>query len=246
MRQIDKTIGLVVRGVDFSETSRIVTLYTRDLGKLGALAKGGRRLKSAFEVSLDVLSVCRICVLRKPTAELDLLTEARLEERFTGLGRDLPALYSGYFVAELLDSLTQPHDSHPALFDVAVASLRKLSEGEDRWFATASFAAQLLAELGYGLNLDECAACGARAGSSQPAIGIGAGGLLCEACRLRHFGWLPVSASAVELLGTLARGEEPRAKPERRDQDAVWRTLLGQIHALLGRSCRMEGMLKLH
>jgi DNA repair protein RecO len=158
-------------------------------------------------------------------------------------------LYSGYFVAELLDSLTQPHDSHPALFDVAVTSLRKLSEGQDRWTATAGFAAQMLAELGYGLNLAECAACGAafrEGASSQPAIGIAAGGLLCEACRLRHFGWLPVSAGAIELLGVLARGEEPRAGAGRRDKDAVWRTLLGQIHALLGRPCRMEGMLKLH
>ena len=99
MRQYDHAVGIVIRSVDFSETSKVVTLFTREFGKLGALAKGGRRAKGSFEGSLDVLSVFRIGVIRKPSADLDLLTEARLEERFAGLGRDLQALYAGFFAA---------------------------------------------------------------------------------------------------------------------------------------------------
>src|ERR1700704_6110913 len=119
----DKPQGLVIRATDFSETSRIVTLWTRELGKVRALAKGGRRLKSNFESALDLLTVCDIVLLRKTSGGLDLLTEARVVERFGRLRHDLPALYAGYYVAELLNDWTEDHDPHAALYDEALATL---------------------------------------------------------------------------------------------------------------------------
>ena len=78
----EKTLAIVIRVVEFSETSCVVTLFTRDFGKIGALAKGARRLKSPFESALDLLAVCRIVFLHKSSDALDLLTEAKLERRF--------------------------------------------------------------------------------------------------------------------------------------------------------------------
>src|ERR687888_888686 len=95
----EKAQALVLRTTDWSETSRIATLWTRELGKVHALAKGGRRLKSSFESALDLLTVCSIVLLRKSSGGLDLLTEARVVERFGHLRADLPALYAGYYVA---------------------------------------------------------------------------------------------------------------------------------------------------
>src|ERR1700733_6910653 len=124
----EQALALVVRGTDWSETSRIVTLWTRELGKVRALAKGGRRLKSNFEVALDLLTVCDMVLLRKSTGSLDLLTEARVHERFGQLHQDLAGLYAGYYVAEMLGDWTQDHDPHPHLFDEAIATLRQLGQ----------------------------------------------------------------------------------------------------------------------
>jgi hypothetical protein len=110
----EKALALVVRGTDWSETSRITTLFTREFGKVRALAKGGRRLKSNFDCAFDLLSVCRIVFLRKAHGGLDLLTEARMEEQFPVLRNNLGALYAGYYVAELLADGTQDYDPHPA------------------------------------------------------------------------------------------------------------------------------------
>src|ERR1051326_2582224 len=107
---MERVEGLVIRGTDFSETSRIVTIWTKELGKARALAKGGRRLKSNFEVALDLLTVCDMVLLRKSSGSLDLLTEARGREQFPQLRQDLPALYAAYYVAELLGDWTQDHD----------------------------------------------------------------------------------------------------------------------------------------
>src|SRR6266700_6940006 len=98
----EKALALVLRTTDWSETSRIATLWTRDFGKVRVLAKGGRRLKANFETALDLLTVCSIVFLRKSSGGLDLLTEAQVVRRFPRLRNNLPALYAGYYIAESL------------------------------------------------------------------------------------------------------------------------------------------------
>ena len=72
----NRSLALVVRTVEVFETSLVVTLFTRELGKVAALAKGGRRLKSPFQGGLDLLGVSDIVLLPKASESLDLLTEA--------------------------------------------------------------------------------------------------------------------------------------------------------------------------
>ena len=98
MSNSQKALAIVLRVIDFSESSCIVTLLTRDFGKIGALAKGARRPKSPFEAALDLLAVCRIVFIHKSSDALDLLTEAKLERRFRTAARDLSRLYAAYYV----------------------------------------------------------------------------------------------------------------------------------------------------
>src|SRR5207237_7986996 len=99
---LDRAAALVIHGTDFSETSRVVTLWTKEFGKVRALAKGGRRLKSNFDVALDLLTVCGIVFIRKTSGSLDLLTEAQVQERFPQLRCDPAALYAAYCLAASL------------------------------------------------------------------------------------------------------------------------------------------------
>src|ERR1700745_2985716 len=122
----EKATALVVRTTDWSETSRIATLWTREFGKVRVLAKGGRRLKSNFESALDLLTLCSIVLLRKSSGSLDLLTEAVVIQRFPRLRTDLGALYAGYSVAARLADWTEAYAPPPALFDEAVDALREL------------------------------------------------------------------------------------------------------------------------
>ena len=113
MMSTEKGVAIILRSVPFSESSLVLTLLTREFGKIRALAKGGRRLKGPFESALDLLALCRIVFLRKSSEALDLLTEAKLLRFFRPAGRDLSSLYGGYYVAELLDELTDDYDPHP-------------------------------------------------------------------------------------------------------------------------------------
>ncbi|MFO0958997.1 MAG: DNA repair protein RecO [Isosphaeraceae bacterium] len=180
-----RTDALVIRTVDVFETSRVLTLFTRDLGKVSALAKGARRLKSPFQSSLDLLSLCDIVVLHKASDALDLLTEAVLSERFDSLRRDLAAYYAAQYLAELLDALTDPHDPHPTLFDAAAVTLRHLGDPFYRPRRVLRFELACLREVGLMPALEDCVHCGVKVDGEgeSVAFGLAMGGVLCPACR---------------------------------------------------------------
>lgn len=197
----EKSLAIVVRVIEFSETSCIVTLFTRDFGKIGALAKGARRPKSPFESALDLLAICRVVFLRKSSDALDLLTEAKLERRFRAAARDLTRLYAGYYVAELLRELTDTGDPHPELFDAAVAALVELDGQGDVPAVVLRFELTLLHWLGHLPSWDRCAGCGLAAPDTpRVAFGPAAGGVLCGKCRAGQRQVVSVSAGVIRTL----------------------------------------------
>ena len=227
----EKANAIVIRAVEFSETSLVVTLFTREFGKLGALAKGARRLKSPFESALDLLALCRIVFLHKSSESLDLLTEAKLLRRFRLAGKSLASLYAAYYVAELLNVLTDEEDPHPELFDLADETLAGLAAGESVAKSTVRFELGALRLLGHAPALDACAECGSPATLvGRVAFGLLDGGVLCSKCRVGKTQIVSVSAGVLKAMALLA------------DMDGrVWRRMeipsncLGELRGLLNR-----------
>jgi len=197
----EKTRAIVLKLVEFSESSCVVTLFTEDFGKVGALAKGARRPKSAFEGAIDLLALIRIVFLRKSSDALDLLTEAKLERRFRSAQRDLARLYAGYYVAELLAELTEPADPHPTLFQAADATLLALDEGAATAETVLRFELTALREVGHVPSLAACVVCGRpMAPSKRVAFGMIAGGVLCDECRPGRKGVVSISSGVLDVL----------------------------------------------
>jgi DNA repair protein RecO (recombination protein O) len=217
----EKTRAIVLKVVEFSETSCILTLFTEDFGKVGALAKGARRPKSAFEGALDLLALVRIVFLRKSSDALDLLTEARLERRFRAAQRELSRLYAGYYVAELLNELTDTGDPHPGLFAVADQTLLNLDEGRSVQGSILHFELAALRHAGHMPSLDDCAACGREVAmhteshekSSRIAFGMTAGGVLCESCKFGKRSVVSVRRSVIAALRAAALAVEDSISP---------------------------------
>lgn len=242
----EKTDAIVIRQVDFSESSLIVTLFTRDFGKISGLAKGARRPKSAFESALDLLAVCRIVFLHKSSEALDLLTEAKLLRRFRAANRDLSRLYAGYYIAELLGDLTENCDPHPELFDAADAALLALDQQGDPAAVVARFELTLLRFVGHLPELETCVQCGTPiAREGRVSFGQLAGGVLCPRCRSGKRQVASVSAEAIAAMRQLATDSGPwqEAAVERERLGEV-RGILNQYLAnLLGRRPRMYSYL---
>jgi DNA repair protein RecO (recombination protein O) len=243
----EKSSAIVLRVVEFSETSCVVTLFTEDFGKLGALAKGARRPKSPFESALDLLAVCRIVFLHKSSDALDLLTEAKLERRFRAAARDLSRLYAGYYVAELLQDLTEYGDPHPDLFRVADRTLAELDGEAAVAEVVLRFEVTTLRVLGLLPNLESCVACGRPiTPTGRVLFGQEAGGVLCGSCRQGQRQVASVSWGVLEAFREAAHPESVgrQGTLDRR----VWGELRGLLQRylthLLGHPARMHKYLE--
>jgi DNA repair protein RecO (recombination protein O) len=201
----EKATALVLKVVEFSEASSVVTLFTSEFGKIHALAKGARRPKGPFESALDLLALCRIVFLRKSSGALDLLTEAKLERRFRPPSRDLSCLYAGYYVAELLSELTDDYDPNPALFDLADQILLGLARGNSVLNSVLRWELAALGVLGHLPSLEMCVECGtAVPAAERMAFGLLAGGVLCPGCRTGKRQVVSVHDGTIKAMARLA------------------------------------------
>jgi len=243
----EKTLAIVLRTIDFSETSSIVTLLTRDFGKISGLAKGARRPKGPFESALDLLALCRIVFLHRSSDSLDLVTEAKLERRFRVASRDLSCLYAGYYIAELLVGMTEENDPHPELFDVAEITLSRLNDGADVAPLLLQFELSLLHQLGHLPSLELCVGCGKEVSAERRlSFGLLAGGVLCQRCRVGKRKVVSVSPRAMQALRSLAAtaiGAQPDCPVDTRVRGELRAIMNHYICHLLGRKPRLHQFL---
>jgi DNA repair protein RecO (recombination protein O) len=121
-------IAICIRAIDYSETSQIVTLFTRANGKIQAIAKGSKRAKSAFDGAIELFSYGKIVFADPKKEKLATLTEFEQTPAFTPAGDNLFALNCCLFATELLNNLTNDYDPHPELFDSFLQFLKNTNE----------------------------------------------------------------------------------------------------------------------
>ena len=103
---LTKDLAICIRAVDYSETSQILTLFTRQAGKISAIAKGSKRPKSAFDGPIEVFSHGKIVFSDSNKEKLATLTEFEQQPGFTNLAGNLFALNCSFFATEPVDKLT--------------------------------------------------------------------------------------------------------------------------------------------
>lgn len=215
--------AIVLRTADFSETSMVVTFYTRENGKISCLAKGARRLKNPFDTALDAMNVCRILYYPKNGDVLQLVTEAKLSERFRC--DSTTAIYAGFHVMQLLNHFTENFHPQIALFDLTKivlkdivlldsicrnASLENPPEKLSR--CLLHYELRLLKLIGLAPSFHECIGCSekieVRRNAKRIAFGMRDGGVLCPRCRPGRTNVVSLSPEAVGAFQLLASADE--------------------------------------
>ncbi len=178
-----RTEGVVVKRTDYSETSKIATFYTRDHGKIRAIAKGARRKKSEFLGLLEPLSLLEIVFIERRSG-LHILKEAHLLDSNLELRQELSRIAHALNLLSLIDQTQPDEDADPAVFELLVSGLSALSHISNPENVAFAFQVHLLRHFGKLPSLDTCAHCGASLGSAPPAAGFRgrSGVLLCRSC----------------------------------------------------------------
>lgn len=177
-----KDIGICLGRREYSETSQIATIFSREHGKIRGIAKGARRAKGKFGGGIELLSRGQVVFSPARSGGLATLIEWTDQENYLGLRRDLRQLYRGYYLAELVDLFTEELDGHEQLYDSLGQVLADLSSGCG-WGEFLGFQIRLLEEVGLSPELWGCVRCSKDSqGRAAGYISFSEGGILCRGC----------------------------------------------------------------
>ncbi|MFT3927250.1 MAG: DNA repair protein RecO [Myxococcales bacterium] len=185
--------ALLMRAVDYRDSDRVVTLFTQELGKLSALARGARSSKRRFAGALEPYAVIRV-ELTPSRGELWNLGAASISRSFPGILQDLARMEVAAAALLLVRETQPPREPDPALFLALVQYLTLVDvAGDATRVGLLAFALRALARLGLAPRLDACGRSGERVPEERPAYFDPALGSVVA----RKFGGGPFLLSAV-------------------------------------------------
>ncbi len=195
-RMMQKVEGIVIRTMDYGESNKIVTLFTRELGKIGVMSRGAKKPKSRL-AAVSQLFIYGTFLFQKSQG-LGTLNQAEIIDSFRDVRKDLfRASYATYMV-EMTDKLTEERQPNPSLFELLYQMLHYLNEGVDADVLLRIFEIKMLAVAGIRPQLDECASCGST--DVPVAFSIRDAGFLCKRCVHKDERAYHLSAHSARLL----------------------------------------------
>ncbi len=199
-----KTPAIVLRQRELGDADKILTLFSANLGKIDAVAKGVRKTKSRLAGHVEPLTHATFMLARGKS--LDIVTQVETSDSFQELRDDLERLSRALYVCELFDKFTEPHAENFGLYRLLLATLHRLVAGDDIDTPVRYCEMALLSEMGYTPELDACVTCRSKLEPATNYWSAGAGGVVCPNCSRDEPTVRPISANAVKLLRLLLHG----------------------------------------
>ena len=200
-RTSHKTEAILLRSLDYGESDRIVTFYTRDYGKIRGIAKGARRSSKRFANALELFCCSQIVFSRKGRDSLALVEESRVHGHFENIRQDLDKTLMASYLIDLTDQFTLEEKKSVELFQLLHDFLVQI-DGDDCTEALMRFfEIRLLTCVGYQPVLDRCVACRAPLnGADAYQFNARAGGVRCSACHRTGEASLSCSTGTLKTL----------------------------------------------
>jgi DNA repair protein RecO (recombination protein O) len=193
-----KDEGVVLGRIKLGEADRIVTIFTRNNGKVRAVAKGVRKTKSRFGGRLEPFTLVDLMFYRG--RNLDTITAASVIESFSAVRDDYAAYTAACALADVVDKMSEERERAFQTYSLLLAGLQALSHGQIETTVPA-FMVKLLSVSGYHPSLMVCAGCG----DAGDLVGFGPqlGGAVCITCRYEDESAFKLDPDRLRLLAHL-------------------------------------------
>lgn len=220
-----ETAAIVLRTIDYGESDRVVTLLCREIGCVGAMARGARKSQRRFGGGLGLCSIGEAALRERSGSELYTLERFDVTASHAALAVDVARIAHAAYAAELVTKLCAPRQAEPAIFEL----LRDLLGAIDRDGASSErlrvFELGLLRRLGLAPVVDACAVCGRADLSVSEEIDVRwnpeRGGVVCRSCGSSGRPMRPVVRLALgRMAGMSPAAIETAARLELRDDVA--------------------------
>ena len=172
--------AIVLRRVNIGETDRVVTLYTRNKGKVATIAKGARKSLSRLAAATEPFIFGRYMLATGQN--LDVMTQVEIKESFSKIRKNVERVAYAIYFLELVDSFTEEREIGQDIFDTLLSSLYLLENGVRPQITARSFEMKLSALLGYSPQLNACLRCDAVPEGQELTYSPSLGGLVCREC----------------------------------------------------------------
>ncbi len=196
-----QTEAIIIRKTRLREADHILTLYTPHLGKIQGVARGVRRPRSKLAGHLELLTHSQVSLARG--RNLDTITGSQTINGFLPLKTDLWLTSYGLYLIEMVNQFTPEHVENPALFQLLLDTMHNLCQDVDRELTLRYFELNLLHEVGYRPQLQQCVACHQPLEAVTNYFGPSAGGVLCPGCQQTQPFTHPISVNALKVLRLL-------------------------------------------
>lgn len=238
--------AVVLRHSDYGEADRLLTVYTRQRGKMRVLAKGARKIASRKAGHIEPFTHVKLQLATG--RDMFLLTQADTVDAYLPLRDDLLLTGHAAYALELLDRFTYEDETeNPTLFRLLTETLTRLASRADVWLVLRFYEMRLLDQLGFRPQLFECVNCGREIKPEDQFFSFSAGGVICPRCGqgLKHLH--SISVEALKYLRHFQRSsyaEASRARPDLDVQRETESLMQGYFTYLLERELNTPGFLK--
>ncbi|KLU65980.1 DNA repair protein RecO [Desulfosporosinus acididurans] len=195
--------ALVIRSREYGESDRVLTLFSREMGKIQAVAKGVRKPKSRQRAGAQLFTYGDFLIHKGKS--LDTVSQCSPKESFSYLWSDLDRSLAASAMAELLDISTISGQPNAELFTLTLTCLFLLEQYETSLLLSA-YALRLMVILGYRPHLGDCVECGERLQGERLFFSSEAGGTLCGRCRESYSGRM-VRAGSIAFMRQLIQAD---------------------------------------
>ncbi len=184
MSDLIKTEAIVLRKLDYGDTSKIAALYTEELGRISVIVKGGRTSKSKMGMIVDPLNIIQIVLYKKESREIQLLTQADIVLAPSLIKNDLERIKFASAVNELVYALIPEHEPNHKIFKGIKRIFTLMNkDGESPKVLFIRFFLFFLKEIGYEIQLNHCSDCLKELSSEKELFFSFNKGVLCPDCK---------------------------------------------------------------
>lgn len=216
---LTKAEGVVIRTTDYGETNKIVTLYTREKGKIGVMARGAKKPRSKLAASGQLLTHGHY--LYTIGKGLGTLHQGEIQNPFRYIKADIYKMAYATYIVDFIDKMPEADTRNPYLFELVLQLLTYIDEGVDPQVLSFIFEVKMLPLLGIEPEVTCCMHCKTTTGPFK--FSISGGGLLCLRCSGADPRAIPVSTTFIKLINLFKKMDVGRLgkidlKPETKSE----------------------------
>ncbi|MDF2718732.1 MAG: repair protein RecO [Paenibacillus sp.] len=188
--------GIVIRSIDYGEGDKILTLFSKEAGKISIMARGAKKLKSRHSAIAQLFTYGEFNCYK--TGSMGTLNNGEIWNAYHRLKEDIHKTAYAAYLMELTERMLGENERNAPLFEQLKAALDAMDEDKDLQIVTNIYEMKMLAIAGYMPELNECVSCGAQEGAMMLSVAMG--GTVCSRCRHADPGALVVTEGTLKLL----------------------------------------------